>query len=68
MDADANRLAKRLRRYQDSLFTFLDRPEADWQNNFAERQIRPAVILRKNSQCNRSQRGAASNGMKLTNA
>ena len=28
------------------------------ENNFAERQIRPAVILRKNSQSNRSDRGA----------
>jgi transposase len=66
VDADANRLAKRLRRYQDSLFTFLDRPEADWQNNFAERQIRPAVILRKNSQCNRSQRGAATQAVLMS--
>lgn len=58
-DPDARRLAKRLHWHQDQLFTFLDRPEASWENNFAERQIRPAVILRKNSQCNRSQRGAA---------
>jgi len=27
-------------------------------NNLAERMIRPAVILRKNSQCNRSEKGA----------
>ncbi|MEW6006575.1 MAG: transposase [bacterium] len=27
-------------------------------NNHAERQIRPAVIMRKNSYCNRSQKGA----------
>ncbi|MFN7022023.1 MAG: transposase [Phycisphaerales bacterium] len=58
-DPDAARLAARLRRHQDELFTFLDRPEADWNNNLAERMIRPAVVLRKNSQCNRSQRGAA---------
>jgi len=30
-----------------------------FENNFAERQIRPAVILRKNSPSNRSERGAA---------
>lgn len=65
-DPDASRLAKRLARYQDSLFTFLDRPEADWNNNFAERQIRPAVILRKNSQCNRSERGAATQAVLMT--
>ena len=41
------------------MITFLDRPEADCNNNFAERQIRPAVILRKNGQNNRSVDGAA---------
>lgn len=65
-DADATRLAKRLRRHCDSLFTFLDRPEADWTNNFAERQIRPAVILRKNSQCNRSEQGAATQAVLMS--
>lgn len=65
-DPDAARLAKRLSRHRDDLFTFLDRPEADWNNNFAERQIRPAVILRKNSQCNRSQRGAATQAVLMS--
>jgi transposase len=32
-------------------------------NNFAERQIRPAVILRKNSQSNRADRGATTQAM-----
>jgi len=57
-DADVRRLCKRLRRTGDHLFTFLDYPEIPFENNFAERQIRPAVILRKNSQSNRSDRGA----------
>ena len=65
-DADADRLAQRLRRHRDELFTFLDRPETPWENNFAERQIRPAVILRKNSQCNRSQRGAATQAVLMS--
>lgn len=65
-DPDAARLAKRLSRHRDEVFTFLDRPEADWNNNFAERQIRPAVILRKNSQCNRSQRGAATQAVLMS--
>jgi transposase len=60
------RWAKRLRRHFDTLFTFLGRPEADWTNNFAERQIRPAVILRKNSQCNRSERGAATQAVLMS--
>ena len=57
-DADATRLLKRLRRTGDHLFTFLDYPHIPFENNLAERAIRPAVILRKNSQSNRSQRGA----------
>ena len=56
----------RLVGHRDELFTFLDRPEASWENNFAERQIRPAVILRKNSQCNRSQRGAATQAVLMS--
>ena len=65
-DPDAQRLADRLSRHRDEIFTFLDRPEAPWDNNFAERQIRPAVILRKNSQCNRSQRGAATQAVLMS--
>ena len=65
-DPDAKRLAARLSRHRDEIFTFLDRPEAAWENNFAERQIRPAVILRKNSQCNRSERGAATQAVHMS--
>lgn len=65
-DADAKRLAKRLERYRDSLFTFLDRPEADWTNNFAERHIRPAVILRRTRRCNRSEKGAATQAVLMS--
>jgi transposase len=58
-DADVRRLLKRLRRHQGDLFTFLHRMDVSYDNNFGERQIRPAVILRKNSQCNHSEKGAA---------
>ena len=58
-DADAGRLANRLRKHIDELFTFLDYPEVTFDNNLAERMIRPAVILRKISQSNRSEKGAA---------
>ena len=54
----AKRLIKRLRRHQSDLFTFLDQENVPFDNNHAERCIRPAVILRKNSYGNRSQRGA----------
>jgi hypothetical protein len=57
-DADVRRLAKRLMRYSDFLFTFLDYEDVPFENNHAERQIRPAVIIRKNSLSNRSDRGA----------
>lgn len=56
--ADARRLTKRLRRHRDDLFTFLDTPGVPPDNNHAERMIRPAVIIRKNSHGNRSDRGA----------
>ncbi len=55
---DARRLVKRLRRHREDLFTFLDEAGVPFDNNHAERAIRPAVIIRKNSFHNRSQRGA----------
>ena len=54
----AQRLIKRLRRHQHHLFTFLSQEGVPFDNNHAERSIRPAVIIRKNSYGNRSQRGA----------
>ncbi len=55
---EARRLIKRLRRHRADLFTFLDYENVSPDNNHAERAIRPAVIIRKNSQGNRSDRGA----------
>lgn len=52
-------LGTRLSRTRDHLWTFLDEPEVSFDNKFAERQIRPAVLLRKNGQNNRSIDGAA---------
>jgi transposase len=57
-DKDAQRLIKRLRRHRDDLPTFLDEPDVPFDNNHAERAIRPAVMIRKNSFGNRSDRGA----------
>lgn len=57
-DKQAKRLLKRFRRHRGDLFTFLDIPDVPFDNNAAERAIRPAVIIRKNSYGNRSQRGA----------
>jgi transposase len=55
---DARRLGERISRHRDHLFTFLDKPGVPFDNNHAERQVRPAVILRKNILCNRSPAGA----------
>jgi transposase len=54
----ARRLVKRLRRHAAELFTFIEHPEVPFDNNHAERMIRPAVILRKTSYANGSQDGA----------
>jgi len=66
VDADTRRLTKRLGKYAEYLFTFLDYADVAFENNFAERQIRPAVILRKNSQCNRSENGAATQAILMS--
>jgi transposase len=57
-DADSERLSKRLAKYSDELLTFLLHPDVAADNNHAERQIRFAVIMRKNYFGNRSMRGA----------
>lgn len=51
-------VANRLRKQQDHLFTFLDHEAVDATNNLAERQLRPAVISRKLSAGNKTERGA----------
>jgi transposase len=65
-DADANRLGNRISKYRDQLFTFLDTPGVPPDNNHGERQIRPAVIIRKNSLCNRSEQGAATQAILMS--
>lgn len=57
-NADASRLGSRISRHRDHLFTFLDKPLVPFENNHAERQIRPAVIMRMKILFNRSTDGA----------
>ena len=57
-DSHAKRLTKRLKKYRNELFTFVDQEGVAFENNHAERSIRPAVIIRKNSYGNRSVQGA----------
>ena len=65
-DLDAKRLGRRLLKHGDNLFTFLDHPDVPFENNLAERMIRPAVLIRKNSQSNRSQKGAATQAVLMS--
>ena len=57
-NANAIRLVKRLRRHREELFVFLYKDGVPSDNNQAERTIRGAVVMRKNSYCNRSVEGA----------
>lgn len=52
------RLSKRLLKYRNELFLFLEHKEVPAHNNDAERQIRPAVLMRKISYQNASSKGA----------
>ncbi len=54
----ARRLVQRWRRHEAELFRFLDHPDVPSDNNQAERQIRPAVIVRKNRYANGREQGA----------
>jgi transposase len=56
-DPVANKVGQRLLRQRDHLFTFLRYPGVDATNNAAERALRPAVIARKLSCGNRTDRG-----------
>ncbi len=52
------RLLKRLRREKGMLFTFLEEQGVDWNNNAAERALRPSVVIRKITYGNQSEEGA----------
>jgi hypothetical protein len=53
------RFVKLLRKQRPYLFTFLYVAAVAPTNNAAERELRPAVIIRKTNGCNRSPKGAA---------
>jgi len=56
-DPDEQRIASRFRKQRPHLLTFLDNPAVAPTNNLAERQLRPAVIARKLSAGNKTDRG-----------
>jgi hypothetical protein len=57
-EADAQRIAGRLRKHAKELTLFLWDPAVASDNNAAERALRPAVVLRKITGGSRSERGA----------
>ena len=57
-DHHTARIIKRLARHRQEMFAFLHNPSIPADNNHAEREIRPAVIARKNSFHNMSENGA----------
>ena len=54
----ARRLAKRLHRYGEELLTFVEFEGVPSSNNHAEREVRPAVLMRKASYGSQSEAGA----------
>ena len=56
-DPHCKRLVGRLQKHREHILTFLE-TDIPAHNNHSERQIRPAVIIRKNSYGNRSLQGA----------
>ena len=65
-DPDVRRLSSRLERYEDGIFTFLLDENISHTNNHAEREIRPAVIMRKVIQQNRSDKAAHTQEVLMT--
>jgi transposase len=65
-NAQARRLAKRLFKYGDYLLTFVEFEGVPADNNQAEREVRPAVLMRKASYGNQSDRGALTRGVLMT--
>ena len=62
----ATRLAKRLHRYGAELLTFVEFEGVPSSNNRAEREVRPAVLMRKASYGSQSERGAATRGILMS--
>lgn len=57
-DPQEDKVRQRLKKQRRHLFVFLDHEQVTATNNLAERRLRPAVIRRKLSCGNRSERGA----------
>jgi transposase len=62
----ARRLGKRLHKYSEELLTFVEFEGVPSSNNHAEREVRPAVLMRKASYGNQSEAGAWARAVLMT--
>jgi transposase len=62
----ARRLARRLYKYGEELLTFVEFEGVPSSNNHAEREVRPAVLMRKASFGSQSERGAATRAILMS--
>ena len=60
---DIMRFAKLLRKQRPHIFTFLYVDAVAPTNNLAERELRPAVVIRKTNGCSRSPKGASAHAI-----
>ena len=65
-DQDCKRISKTMFKHLHELFLFVEHADVEWHNNRAERALRPAVIMRKNSYGSRSVRGAKNRAIIMT--
>src|SRR5512143_14447 len=65
-DPDNARLARLLRKHRDAVLRFLDHDGVDGTNLLAEREVRPAVVVRKLSAGNRTEAGAETHAVLMS--
>ncbi len=65
-DPDNARLARLLRKHRDAVLRFLDHDGVDGTNLLAEREVRPAVVVRKLSAGNRTDAGAETHAVLMS--
>jgi len=61
-----HKLVKRVNNHRDAMLTFLYHDGVDCQNNLAERQLRPDVVIRKILYGSRSEKGARMHEVVMT--
>ena len=65
-DPDVERLKDRMAIFKDEILTFLEEQEVEPTNNRAERALRPAVVARKISGGNRTEKGAEAHAVLMS--